>query len=85
MHRYRSLSSVRNISQTCIIRKYSDYILLVCFRPDEGGWNNIRMAAEVAMIFAHAAGRVLGTAPPSLPFLPHYHTLPHPRLTYYMT
>ena len=34
------------------------------------------MAAEVAMIFAHAAGRVLGTALPLLPFLPHYHMLP---------
>ena len=27
------------------------------FQPDIGGWNNIRMAAEVAMIFAHATGR----------------------------
>lgn len=29
----------------------------VVFTPDGGGWNNIRMAAETAMIFAHATGR----------------------------
>jgi hypothetical protein len=29
----------------------------VVFMPDGGGWNNIRMAAETAMIFAHATGR----------------------------
>lgn len=29
----------------------------VVFAPDGGGWNNIRMAAETAMIFAHATGR----------------------------
>jgi hypothetical protein len=29
----------------------------VIFQPDGGGWNNIRMAAEVVMIFAHATGR----------------------------
>ena len=29
----------------------------VVFEPDRGGWNNIRMAAETAMIFAHASGR----------------------------
>ena len=29
----------------------------VVFQPDGGGWNNIRMAAEVAMIFAHVTGR----------------------------
>eukprot|EP01033_Poteriospumella_lacustris_P003065 gene3065-2243_t len=31
----------------------------VVFEPDRGGWNNIRMGAEVAMIFAHATGRTL--------------------------
>lgn len=35
------------------------------FEPDRGGWNNIRMAAETAMIFAHATGRVL-VMPPKL-------------------
>ena len=29
----------------------------VVFQPDGGGWNNIRMAAEVAMLFAHVTGR----------------------------
>lgn len=29
----------------------------VVFMPDGGGWNNIRMAAETAMLFAHATGR----------------------------
>jgi len=33
------------------------------FEPDRGGWNNIRMAAETAMIFAHASGRVLVMPP----------------------
>ena len=27
------------------------------FQSDGGGWNNIRMAAETAMVFAHATGR----------------------------
>jgi hypothetical protein len=31
----------------------------VVFEPDRGGWNNIRMAAETAIIFAHATGRTL--------------------------
>lgn len=31
----------------------------VVFEPDRGGWNNIRMGAEVAMVFAHATGRTL--------------------------
>ena len=39
----------------------------VIFEPDHGGWNNIRMAAEVAMIFAHATGRIL-VMPPMMVF-----------------
>lgn len=35
----------------------------VVFQPDGGGWNNIRMAAEVAMIFAHVTGRILVMPP----------------------
>ena len=37
------------------------------FEPDHGGWNNIRMAAETAMIFAHASGRTL-VLPPVMNF-----------------
>ena len=33
------------------------------FEPDNGGWNNIRMAAETAIIFAHATGRTLVMPP----------------------
>ena len=33
------------------------------FEPDRGGWNNIRMAAETAMILAHASGRTLVLPP----------------------
>jgi hypothetical protein len=29
------------------------------FQPDLGGWNNIRMALEVAILFAHFTGRVM--------------------------
>ena len=39
----------------------------VVFEPDHGGWNNIRMAAEVAMVFAHATGRIL-VMPPMMVF-----------------
>ena len=33
------------------------------FEPDRGGWNNIRMAAETAIILAHATGRTLVVPP----------------------
>jgi hypothetical protein len=29
------------------------------FEPDEGGWNNMRMAMETAVLMAHAMGRIL--------------------------
>ena len=29
------------------------------FEPDEGGWNNMRMAMETAVSMAHAMGRIL--------------------------
>jgi hypothetical protein len=37
------------------------------FQPDLGGWNNIRMAAETAIMFAMASGRTL-VLPPKLSF-----------------
>eukprot|EP01031_Cornospumella_fuschlensis_P035542 gene35542-43098_t len=33
------------------------------FQPDLGGWNNIRMAAETAIMLAHASGRTLVLPP----------------------
>ena len=39
----------------------------VVFQPDGGGWNNIRMAAETAMVFAIASGRTL-VLPPNMTF-----------------
>eukprot|EP00602_Paraphysomonas_sp_CaronLab_P002003 CAMPEP_0185023204 /NCGR_PEP_ID=MMETSP1103-20130426/5893_1 /TAXON_ID=36769 /ORGANISM="Paraphysomonas bandaiensis, Strain Caron Lab Isolate" /LENGTH=740 /DNA_ID=CAMNT_0027555681 /DNA_START=255 /DNA_END=2477 /DNA_ORIENTATION=+ len=39
----------------------------VVFQPDLGGWNNIRMAAETAMVFAIATGRIL-VMPPEINF-----------------
>jgi len=35
----------------------------VTFEPDQGGWNNIRMAMETVMVFAHATGRILVMPP----------------------
>jgi hypothetical protein len=33
------------------------------FEPDHGGWNNIRMAMETALVMAHAMGRTLVLPP----------------------
>jgi hypothetical protein len=41
----------------------------VVFEPDNGGWNNIRMAAETAIIFAHASGRTLVLPPRAIWYL----------------
>lgn len=37
------------------------------FEPDEGGWNNIRMALETAIALAHGMGRTL-VLPPKMKF-----------------
>jgi hypothetical protein len=31
----------------------------LAFEPDHGGWNNIRMAMETALVMSHAMGRTL--------------------------
>ena len=33
------------------------------FEPDHGGWNNIRMAMETALVMSHAMGRTLVLPP----------------------
>lgn len=39
----------------------------ITFEPDRGGWNNIRMALEIVVVFAAATGRIL-VLPPQTPF-----------------
>lgn len=41
----------------------------VVFQPDGGGWNNIRMAAETAMMFAFTTGRTLVMPPMAVWYL----------------
>ena len=41
----------------------------VVFQPDLGGWNNIRMALEVAILFAHLTGRILVIPPDAVLYL----------------
>jgi hypothetical protein len=41
----------------------------VVFQPDLGGWNNIRMALEVVILFAVATGRVLVMPPHAILYL----------------
>ena len=41
------------------------------FEPDEGGWNNIRMSMETAVVMAHATGRTLVLPPEQGMYLLH--------------
>ena len=41
------------------------------FQPDLGGWNNIRMALEVAILLAKVTGRILVLSPPAVLYLLH--------------
>lgn len=41
----------------------------VVFQPDQGGWNNIRMAAETVILFALASGRTLVLPPVAVWYL----------------
>ena len=43
----------------------------VVFQPDLGGWNNIRMALEVVIVFAVVTGRILVLPPPAVLYLLH--------------
>jgi len=41
----------------------------VVFQTDLGGWNNIRMALEVVIVFAHVTGRILVIPPSAVLYL----------------
>lgn len=43
----------------------------IVFQPDLGGWNNIRMALEVVILFAQITGRILVMPPPAILYLLH--------------
>ena len=62
-------SPLRNFSgssQPIEDRKY------VVFQPDLGGWNNIRMALEVVIVFAYVTGRILVLPPNAILYLLHF-------------
>lgn len=43
----------------------------VVMQPDLGGWNNIRMALELGLLFAHVTGRIFVLPPPAVLYLLH--------------
>ena len=49
----------------------------ITFEPDQGGWNNMRMALECILVLAHATGRTLVMPPPYQMYL-----LPHGRMAF---
>ena len=61
---YESPLRGRNgLSATIENRKY------VVMEPDLGGWNNIRMSLEVAIVFALVTGRILVLPPHQILYL----------------
>ena len=54
------------ISNNTGIQSRTKYVV---YQPDLGGWNNIRMAVEVVVVFAHATGRTLVLPPDSILYL----------------
>ncbi len=53
-------------SDSTRISPFYDPEKYLTFEPDNGGWNNIRMAYETLLVLAHATGRTL-VLPPEKP------------------
>ena len=51
------------------LKLYRDEKKYVVFQTDLGGWNNIRMALEVVIVFAHVTGRILVIPPSAVLYL----------------
>jgi len=58
--------SLKSISGKTVSLEKRRYIV---FQPDLGGWNNIRMSLETAMVFALATGRILVLPPDAVLYL----------------
>eukprot|EP01035_Chromulina_nebulosa_P028048 gene28048-36960_t len=57
------LRYLNGLSAPSRARKY------LIFQPDLGGWNNIRMALEIAILLAKVTGRILVLSPPAVLYL----------------